>query len=42
LTMEHTIAQGDQYCSRVLHDTRVDWNLKHPPKEFWDNIESDK
>jgi len=42
LTMEHTIAQRDQYCSRVLHDTRVDWNLKHPPKEFWDNIESDK
>lgn len=38
LTMEHTIAQGDHYCSRVLHDTRVDWNLKHPSKEFWDNI----
>lgn len=38
LTMEHTIALGDQYCSRVVHDTRVDWNLKHPPKEFWDNI----
>ncbi|NHJ49052.1 MAG: hypothetical protein FK733_14795 [Asgard group archaeon] len=38
LTMEHTIAEGDQYCSRVLHDTRIDWNLKHPPKEFWDNI----
>ena len=39
LTMEHTIAQGDPYCSRVLHDTRVDWDLRHPPKEFWDNIE---
>ena len=38
LTMEHTIAEGDPYCSRVLHDTRIDWNLKHPPKEFWDNI----
>ena len=38
LTMEHTIAQGDAYCSRVLHDTRVDWDLKHPAKEFWDNI----
>jgi hypothetical protein len=24
LTMEHTIAQGDPYCSRVLHDTRID------------------
>ncbi len=39
LTMEHTIAQGDSYCSRVLHDTRVDWDLRHPPKSFWDNIE---
>ena len=38
LTMEHTIAQGDPYCSRVLHDTRVDWDLRHPPKEFWDNL----
>jgi len=38
LTMEHTIAQGDPYCSRVLHDTRVDWNLRHPPKSFWDSM----
>ena len=41
LTMEHTIAQGDLYCSRVLHDTRVDWDLRHPPKSFWDNMEPD-
>ena len=39
LTMEHTIAEGDAYCSRVMHDTRVDWNLQHPPKEFWDEME---
>ncbi len=39
LTMGHTIAQGDPYCSRVLHDTRVDWDLRHPPKDFWDNME---
>ena len=38
LTMEHTIAQGDPYCSRVLHDTRVDWDLQHPPKSFWDSM----
>ena len=38
LTMEHTIAEGDPYCSRVLHDTRVDWRLEHPPKEFWDSF----
>jgi hypothetical protein len=38
LTMEHTIAEGDPYCSRVLHDTLVDWMLEHPPKEFWDEF----
>ena len=41
LTMEHTIAQGDPYCSRVLHDTRVDWDLRHPPKSFWDSMKPD-
>lgn len=41
LTMEHTIVQGDSYCSRVLHDTRVDWDLRHPPKSFWDNMKPD-
>ncbi len=41
LTMEHTIAQGNPYCSRVLHDTRVDWDLRHPPKSFWDGMKSD-
>jgi hypothetical protein len=38
LTMEHTIAEGDPYCSRVIHDTRVDYDLRHPPKEFWDEL----
>ncbi|MCW4050480.1 MAG: L-2-amino-thiazoline-4-carboxylic acid hydrolase [Candidatus Bathyarchaeota archaeon] len=38
LTMEHTIAEGDPYCSRVLHDTRVNWKLEHPSKEFWDSF----
>ncbi|MHA1502282.1 MAG: L-2-amino-thiazoline-4-carboxylic acid hydrolase [Candidatus Heimdallarchaeota archaeon] len=38
LTMEHTIAQGDKYCSRVLHDTRIDYDLRHPDKDFWDNL----
>ena len=42
MTMEHTIAQGDSYCSRVLHDTRVDYDLRHPPKEFWDNMWPDE
>ena len=38
LTLEHTIAGGDDYCSGVLHDTLMDWDLRHPPKEFWDNM----
>ena len=42
LTMEHTIIGGDSYCSRVLHDTRIDYDLRHPPKEFWDNFEPGK
>ncbi len=42
LTMEHTIMEGAPYCSRVLHDTRVDYDLRHPPKEFWDNFEPGK
>lgn len=38
LTMGHSIVKGDPYCSCVIHDTRIDWDLTHPPKEFWDNI----
>ena len=41
LTMEHTIGKGDQYCSRLYHDTRVDWDLRHPPKSFWDSMKPD-
>jgi hypothetical protein len=42
LTMEHTIMEGFPYCSRVMHDTRIDYDLRHPPKEFWDNLEPGK
>ena len=42
LTMEHTLMEGDSYCSRVMHDTRIDYDLRHPPKEFWDNLEPGK
>lgn len=38
LTMEHTLMEGNSYCSRVLHDTRIDYDLRHPSKEFWDNF----
>jgi len=38
LTMEHTIVEGYPYCSCVLHDTRINDDLTHPPKEFFDNM----
>ncbi|NHJ38488.1 MAG: hypothetical protein FK731_00540 [Asgard group archaeon] len=38
LTMGHSIVKGDSYCSCVIHDTRIDWDLKHPPNEFWEAI----
>ncbi len=42
LTMKHTVVEGDPYCDCIYHDTSVDWDLTHPPKEFWDNIKSNK
>ena len=39
LTMEHTIAEGHPYCSRVLHDTRINWHIRHPDKDFWDEFQ---
>jgi len=41
LTMEHTIAEGQNYCSRIIHDTRVDYDLKHQPEEFWNDLKPD-
>jgi hypothetical protein len=41
LTMEHTIAQGDPYCSRMVHDTREDWDLRHPETKFWDRLNNE-
>lgn len=40
LTMKHTIIEGDPYCDCIIHDTNIDWDLTHPPKEFWDNLNS--
>ncbi len=39
LTMKHTVVEGDPYCDCIYHDTSIDWDLTHPPKEFWDNLE---
>ena len=38
LTMEHTIVEGDSYCSCITHDTRINKDLTHPPKEFFENM----
>jgi hypothetical protein len=38
LTMEHTVVKGDPYCSCLLHDIRINDDLTHPPKEFFDNM----
>ena len=38
LTMKHSIVEGDPYCSCIIHDTRINWDLTHPPEEFWEGI----
>jgi hypothetical protein len=38
LTMEHTVVEGYPYCDCVVHDTRINKDLTHPPKEFFDNM----
>lgn len=38
LTRHYTIAEGDPYCDKVFHDTRIDKKITHPSKEFLDNI----
>ncbi len=38
MTRDFTIAEGDPYCDKVFHDTRIDKEVKHPTKEFLDKI----
>ena len=38
LTRDYTIAEGFSYCDEVTHDTRINENIEHPSKEFFDNI----
>ena len=40
-TMKHTIVEDDPYCDCIYHDTNISWDLTHPPKEFWDSIETE-
>ncbi|MCG3227593.1 MAG: hypothetical protein H7645_11805 [Candidatus Heimdallarchaeota archaeon] len=38
LTMSHTVVEGYPYCDCIVHDIRVNKDLTHPPKEFFDNM----
>ena len=38
LTMSHTIVEGYPYCDCIVHDIRVNKDLTHPPKEFFDDM----
>lgn len=38
LTRNGTIIQGKSYCDFIWHDTRLDKEVKHPGKEFWDSL----
>ncbi|MCX5786423.1 MAG: L-2-amino-thiazoline-4-carboxylic acid hydrolase [Elusimicrobia bacterium] len=38
LTRTGTLTQGKPYCDFVWHDTRIDKDPTHPPKEFWDEL----
>jgi len=40
MTRKFTIAEGGPYCDKVFHDTRIDKNLKHLSKEFFDSMSS--
>ncbi|NPE09343.1 MAG: hypothetical protein GNW80_13740 [Asgard group archaeon] len=38
MTRKYTVAEGDPYCDKVLHDSRIVKELKHPTKEFIDSM----
>jgi hypothetical protein len=38
LTMEHTVVEGFPYCDCVVHDIRINKELTHPSKEFFENM----
>ena len=42
MTRNYTVAEGDPYCDKVFHDTRIDKELKHPSKEFLDSMDSNQ
>jgi len=38
LTQDRTIAKGNPYCEYAFHDTTIVDEVRHPPKEFFDNM----
>ncbi|MHA1934280.1 MAG: L-2-amino-thiazoline-4-carboxylic acid hydrolase [Candidatus Thorarchaeota archaeon] len=40
LTRNMTIGAGDRYCDFVYHDIRFDKELKHPSRDYIDNLDS--
>jgi len=38
LTREGTLAQGRPFCDFIWHDERLDKELTHPGKEFWEKL----
>ncbi|MFX0063802.1 MAG: L-2-amino-thiazoline-4-carboxylic acid hydrolase [Candidatus Hermodarchaeota archaeon] len=38
LTRKYTLMEGHPYCDFVFHDTRINEDLNHPSKEFFDKL----
>ena len=38
LTRTRTLMQGDEICDFCWHDISVDKEMKHPPEEFWQEL----
>lgn len=39
LTRTRTLMQGDEMCDFCWHDISVDKEMKHPPEEFWQELD---
>ena len=39
LTRTRTLMQGDEICDFCWHDISIDKEMKHPPKEFWQELD---
>ncbi len=42
LTMKHTVVEGHPYCDCITHDVRINSDLNHPSREFFDDLWSQK